>query len=217
MHSKTREVCSTQPVSNSGLTEVNAARLGAARLGLGVQDKTTQGFQPTKGIQMETKQPDFQLSADSAAIVKAIEEMPVGGVITYAQLSAVIGRDIRHFRGSLESARKSVQRDKGMVFDVIRKEGIKRLADNEIIDLSDKAREHSRRHAKRIAKKLICVNYESLSKDKQVKHNAALSMFGTLSELSSTASMKRLEAQIQATGTQLTSAKSAIAALGAFV
>jgi flagellar biosynthesis component FlhA len=122
----TREVCSTQPVSNSGLTEVNAARLCPAWLVWARQDETSQGFQPTKGIQMETKQPDFQLSADSAAIVKAIEEMPVGGVITYAQLSAVIGRDIRHFRGSLESARKSVQRDKGMVFDVIRKEGIKR-------------------------------------------------------------------------------------------
>ena len=166
---------------------------------------------------METKQPDFQLSADSAAIVKAIEEIPVGGVITYSQLSTVIGRDIRMFRGSLESARKAVQRDKGMVFDVLRGEGIKRLADGEIIDLSDKAREHSRRHARRIAKKLICVNYATLTKDKQVKHNAALSMFGALSDLSSSASMKRLEAQIEATGTQLTSAKSAIAALGAII
>ena len=161
------------------------------------------------------KQPDFRLSADSAAIAKALETVQVGHVVTYAALSAIIGRPITSFRGVLETARRSVQRENRIIFDVVRSEGLRRLADAEIVDLSDKAREHARRHARNTAKKLVCVDYAALSKQKQTKHNAALSMFGALAEMSSSSSMKRLEAKVESVGTQLASARAAIDALGA--
>lgn len=129
------------------------------------------------------KLPDFRLSADSAALVKVLELVDVGATITYAELSQTIGRDVTAFRGPLETARLVVQREKRMVFDAVRSEGLRRLADDEIVDLSDKARDHARRHARKTAKKLVCVDYSSLSKQKQTKHNAALSMFGALAEL----------------------------------
>ena len=161
------------------------------------------------------KQPDFRLSADSAALVKVLEQIPVGGLVSYSTLSSAISRDITLFRGALETARKAVQRESRMVFDVIRKQGLRRLADDEIVDLSDKARDHARRHARNTAKKLVCVDYDSLSKPKQTKHNAALSMFGALAELTTSGSQKRLEAKVEAAGTQLTSARAAMDALGA--
>ena len=161
------------------------------------------------------KQPDFRLSSDSAALVKVLERIPVGGTISYGDLSSAIGRDVTLFRGALETARLVVQRESCMVFDVVRGEGLRRLADDEIVDLSDKARDHARRHARNTAKKLVCVDYDSLSKPKQTKHNAALSMFGALAELTTSGSQKRLEAKVEAAGTQLTSARAAMDALGA--
>ncbi|MFZ4539334.1 hypothetical protein [Propionivibrio sp.] len=167
---------------------------------------------------MDTKQhPDFRLSSDSAALVKSLEHIAVGATITYAALSSVIGRDVTKFRGTLETARRAVQRDNNMVFDVVRGVGMIRLNDSEIVDLSDKARAHFRRHSKRTSKKLICVNYSALPKDKQTKHNAALSMFGILSELTTSASQKRLEEKVELAGTQLPYARAAMDALGAVI
>ena len=166
---------------------------------------------------MDTKQPDFRLSSDSAAIIEAIKGVSVGETITYSAMSTLIGRDITKFRGALETARRSIQRDMRMVFDVVRGVGMIRLTDSEIVDLSDKARAHARRHARRTAKKLVCVDYAALSKEKQTKHNAALSMFGILSELTTSASQKRLEAKVEVVGTQLPSARAAMDALGAVI
>ena len=166
---------------------------------------------------MATKQPEFRLSSDSAAIVEAIKGVAVGETITYSTMSKLIGRDITKFRGALETARRSIQRDLRMVFDVVRGVGMIRLTDSEIVDLSDKARDHARRHARRTAKKLVCVDYMALTKEKQTKHNAALSMFGILSELTTSASQKRLEAKVEIVGTRLPSARAAMDALGAVI
>lgn len=163
---------------------------------------------------MQNQQPNFKLSSDTIAIARALENIEIGVRISYDHLTEIIGRDITQFRGALESARHAVQRDKQMVFDVVRGVGLVRLNDSDIVDLSDKAREQSRRLAKRIAKKLVCVKYEALSKEKQIKHNTALSMFGVIAELSTSSSAKRLEQKIEADGGSLPVAKAAIAALG---
>jgi hypothetical protein len=164
---------------------------------------------------MQNNQPDFKLSSDTIAIARALETLAIGESISYNQLTGIIGRDITQFRNALESARHTVLRDKQMVFDTLRGVGLIRLNDSEIVDLSDKAREQSRKLAKRIAKKLVCVNYNSLSKEKQVKHNTALSMFGVIAELSSSSSVKRLEQKIEEHGGSLPLAKAALAALAA--
>ena len=163
---------------------------------------------------MNEQQPDFKLSSDSVAVMRVLEHVAIGEVVSYATISEAIGRDITKFRNALESARRAVQRDKQMIFDVVRGIGMARLNDSDIVDLSDKARAHVRRHARRTAKKLVCVNYEALSREKQTKHNAALSMFGVISELSSPGSVKRLEQRIEQTGSSLPAAKAALAALG---
>ena len=164
---------------------------------------------------MQNQQPNFKLSSDTIAIARALEVVAIGESISYDDLTELIGRDIMQFRGALDSARHAVQRDKQMVFDSVRGVGLVRLNDSDIVDLSDKAREQSRRLAKRIAKKLVCVKYDSLSREKQIKHNTALSMFGVIAELSTSSSVKRLEQRIEADGGSLPLAKAAMAALAA--
>jgi hypothetical protein len=160
--------------------------------------------------------PDFRLSSDSKALAVALAKVPVGETASYSSLTAAVGRDVQTTcRGALETARYIVQREDRMVFDVVRGVGLRRLLDGEIVDLSDRARDHARRHARRTVKKLICVDYGNLPRDKQTKHNAALSMFGVFSELASDKSQKRLETKIEQAGEKLPAAKAAMEALGA--
>lgn len=156
----------------------------------------------------------FRQGSDTAALIRFLSEIPVGDLVTYERLTTEIGRDIHRFWHVLESARKRLVIDKGIVFDVVLMVGIRRLNDDEIVDLSDRARAKTRRHARRVARKLICVDYDNLSREKQTKHNASLSLFAAMTELVSSGGQKRLEAKVEQQGTQLPAAKAAIAALG---
>lgn len=156
-----------------------------------------------------------ELSTDTKTIANLLRKAAVGDVVTYAEMNEAIRRDVTGpARGALEAARRIVLREHRMVFDCIRSSGLKRLADSEIVDLSDKAMDSIRRTAKRTARKLVCVNYDDMPNDKKTKHNASLSMFGVISELSKNSSTKRLEAEIAKQGDQLPVAKATIAALG---
>ena len=160
--------------------------------------------------------PDFRLSSDSKALAKVLETIAVTVVVPYADLTKVIGRNVQTVgRQAMDRARAIVQRESRMVFDPVRGVGLRRLPDGEIVDLSDKARERIRRVSRRTSKKLTCVDYGALTREKQTKHNTALAVFGVLVEMTSEKASKRLRAEVEAAGDgSLPIAKSALAALG---
>lgn len=162
-----------------------------------------------------SKKPDFAVSIDAKTIAHVLRAVPVGSVIAYTELSRAIARDVcASGRGAMNTARALVQREDRMVFDTVHKKGLKRLADEEIVGLGDRARDHVRRASRKIIKKLTCVDYDTLSKEKQTKHNTSLSMFGVFCELATDKSTKRLSACVEAAQVELPVAKASIAALG---
>ncbi len=158
--------------------------------------------------------PEFTVSVDTTLIEKALAEVAVGERITYEEIEKICGRPITNLRGSIATALHLVQRNKQIVFGSIRTVGYVRLSDFEIVDTYDKTRTRISRESRRAAKRIVCVDYDALSKEKKVKHNAALSMLGAISNLASVGSVKRIENAITECGTSLPAAKTAIAALG---
>lgn len=156
-----------------------------------------------------------ELSADSKTLAAILNDAAVGDVVTYSTLTRAIGRDVQGVaRGCLDMARTIAQRDNKIIFDAVRNMGLRRLSDSQIVDLGDKTRDTIRRASKRTMKKLVCVDYDAMPKEKQTKHNASISMLGTMVEMAKQSSFKRLESQVTETGTQIPFAKAAIAALG---
>lgn len=159
--------------------------------------------------------PLFSSSADSKTLAHVLRGCKVGDVATYASLSAAIGKDVREeASAALRTARRIVLREDRMVFDAVRDQGLQRLADTEIVALADRARDHIRRTSRRTAKALVCVDYDAMPRDQQVKHNTALSMLGAIGEMASDRSVKRLESAVAAAGESLPAAKASIAAIG---
>lgn len=162
-----------------------------------------------------SKQPTFQLSADAKTLASVLREVTVGDTVTYKRLSQSIARDVQtDARGALQTARRLVMNEDRIVFDAVRGEGLVRLKDEQIVSLSDRARDHIRRTSRKTAKALVCVDYDALSPDMQVKHNTGLSMLGVIAELSTSKSVAKLESKVKEAGAELPLAKAAIAALG---
>ena len=161
------------------------------------------------------KPPSFQASGDAKILVHVLREVEVGDVVSYSKLTAAIARDVQNdARSVLETARQIVQREDKMIFDAVRGIGLKRLTDDEIVGLSDRTREHVRRSARRVVKKMVCVDYVNLTPEKQVQHNTALSMFGLFAEIATDKSTLRLNEAVKEARSDLPIIKASMAALG---
>lgn len=158
------------------------------------------------------QQPEFRVSADASAIARAMEQLDVGDKLTYAEIEEIVGRDAKSVRRAIATAARIMLREKRMVFGVIRNIGFVRLNDAEIVGTFDQARHRVRRASERALMRLVCVEYTSLPKDLQVRHNAALSVLGAIAEMSSAGSVRKVERSISECGTSIPSAKTAIAA-----
>lgn len=157
----------------------------------------------------------FQIGTETKTLAHVLRQAKIGDVVSYQALTESIGVNVQSAgRSILASARKLVQREDKMVFDVDRNIGLKRLDDPSIISLSDKHRDHIRRTARKTVKAIACVDYQTLTRENQVRHNTALSMAAFFMQAATDTSAKRLSAKIESVGTELPAAKAAIAALG---
>lgn len=140
------------------------------------------------------KMPSFQLSADTRLLIQELRKCQVGATISYAQLSSAVGRDISGATGALHSARKRLLRDEQIVFDVVRGEALKRLSDVEIVGTSNSFARRMRRVAQRGVETLTAIgDFSALPRETQMRHTAAVSVFGVVAEMTKEKSIHKVE------------------------
>jgi hypothetical protein len=145
------------------------------------------------------KTPDFRISVDTRTLADFLAKVPIGGFVSYANLSDAIGRNTQsEARPALQSARNLVQRDHGIVFDCIRGEGMKRLNDLEKVDTSDKVTAAIRRKSRKGIKVLATVeNFDAMPTHARVKHNTSMSLFALVEHASKPSQLKKLAARVE--------------------
>ncbi len=85
-----------------------------------------------------------EISPDVRALTDALMGVSPGSKITYAELSAAIGRDVQKHRYLIESARRIAQREHGAVFSVEYGVGYARLTTEQLPDVAATARRRIR-------------------------------------------------------------------------
>lgn len=153
------------------------------------------------------KRPMFVMSVDTRVVYDRLKKAELGETITYADLGALLGREIDGGDPIMQSALRSVEND-GLVFGNVRSVGYQRLNDTEIVKSTEQDRLALRRKARRVVEKLSHVaDFEALPNDLKVKHNAAVSGFGAIAAILSPAKMKALEGRIEVAQAKLPLAK----------
>ena len=134
---------------------------------------------------------------------KAIDLMaPIarGEIATYAALEKEMGCNPQlGGRSNVNSARRYLQREHGIVFVAVPNVGYKRLTDTEIVKSSPEALTKSRRASRRAAQRLTCVEYDDLSKEDKVSHQVHLSLFGAIQAISKADAAKKLTTHVTET------------------
>lgn len=96
----------------------------------------------------------LEVSADTQSLSGRLRELSVGGLVTYDELSELIGRNIRTHRHLLYSAIRMVEREDGAVFDTERGVGVRRLEAADAPKVGQKTRRSVRRAADRAAERI---------------------------------------------------------------
>lgn len=145
---------------------------------------------------MTTKQRVIpETSVDTNLIYQRIERAEIGEVITYDEMSDLIGRNVRTKAAhNLASARRRAFNQRQMVFDAVHKVGIKRLNDVEIVTTTQQAIDKARRSARRAAKRITAVrDFDALPKELRVKHNTFMSALSAMAAITKAGPMAKLE------------------------
>jgi hypothetical protein len=154
------------------------------------------------------KAPLFQPSIDTQMIEERLRKAPVGDLVTYAELTQLVGRDVREaVYHCLQSARKRLEKD-GMLFGTIEGEGLRRLSDSEIVKVPAAATLRQRRMSQRVLRQLACVqDFPALSAQDRVAHNTSMSLHGAIYLMTKPNEVKRLSDRVSEAGEKLATAK----------
>lgn len=141
----------------------------------------------------------FQMSFEARELYERLRALKVGEVATYAELSAVAGRDVQgDARPQLYTAMRAVRREDQMVIGTVTKVGVRRLSDVETVGSAETSRRKISRESRRAMERLSTVDYEALPSDVKRRHNSEFTVFKTTEFFSRPSGLARIEKQLGA-------------------
>jgi hypothetical protein len=151
-----------------------------------------------------------EISIDARTLQKRLHDAHVNGdhgVITYKELSQLIGREVQaEARSVLMTARRREEAPipRGgceVVFGAVLRVGLRWLDDKGLVGTGRMALEHVHRTARRGARRLTFVtNFDGLPSDLKLQHNLHASVLAVLANRSGRRALKKLEAKIAPDG-----------------
>ena len=146
-----------------------------------------------------------EVSIDTQMLESALLIVGVGDVVSYGQLTDVIGRDVQtEARHHLASARRRVLRSHRMVFEPVLNVGLKRLDDAGKIAAGRWHIKRSRNQARYAQTKATAIdNFDALPNELKVEHNVIVAQAGVLRHMTSSRSVEKLKGSFQTTQKEL--------------
>lgn len=140
-----------------------------------------------------------ELSIETKALADRLRGVEVGATISYVTLDTELSLQSRgRARHALRSARKILLRE-GIRFDVVTGVGLKRMTDAEIAKSGARSVRLVHAAARRESMKMSAVaDFEALSNEEKIQHNATLSVLGAVAHFSKPAQVKILEGAVTA-------------------
>jgi len=149
-----------------------------------------------------------QISIESQLVIERLLNTEEGDVVTYDELSTVIGRDIRLNRYCLHTAINKLLREHQIYFSAVRGVGVKRCNDPEKVDAGTSFVPRIRRMAKKGVRITLSVrDYAKMEKEMQTQHNAQVSLLGAIGAISAAPKLKAIAAKVQEAQEKLPLAK----------
>lgn len=146
----------------------------------------------------------FEVTLEHNLLRAVFEAAAVGEVINFSSIEGTLDRPLgSYLYGLIRSVRRALRRDKRMVFSNIRNVGYRRLNDKEIVSTGPTVRRRIRNATKSAVEDFKCVEFERMSNDDKLRHNAELATFAVLSFVAKEPQVKTIEKGVSDATAQL--------------
>jgi hypothetical protein len=116
------------------------------------------------------------LAVETTIALRRLAEAKPGETVTYTELNALCGCDVRHRRNVLTTSTNKLLSEQGMVFVVDWGRGVRLVPNEEVPSLSTADLRKLSKAAKRASRRLQAVDYDSLSAQSKLQHNTSLTI-----------------------------------------
>ncbi|MFM7009570.1 MAG: hypothetical protein ACKO0Z_09625 [Betaproteobacteria bacterium] len=135
-------------------------------------------------------------SADTSIIEQRLRTTTPGELVTYAELSTLLGRDcVECCRGNITSARRTLVKE-SIFFDCVSKEGYKRLTEDEAVVAAGHYRDRAKHAARRGLVHLQNVPFDNLTDEGKHNHLATSAQLGAIDLFSSSKATKKIASSV---------------------
>jgi len=143
----------------------------------------------------KTKKTIAEGSIDVKLLVDRLQKTTEGDTVTYDELSELIGRNIQVNRHLLQSARKSLRRNEGILFDCIHSTGLRRMNNSDIVcKVTTQPFKRIRSTIRNAGKDMTCIDDQLLSNPERITVNATRSLFGVLHQFTLPKAIENIKA-----------------------
>lgn len=151
--------------------------------------------------------PDFVASVDTLALHKRLMSAQVGEIVSYAELSDLIGRSVQRVAyAALASARRRAEAE-GSEFGTVIKIGLERLDENRAVEKALRGLGRIRKLSRRELRRLSRRQFDQLDSAHQVSHNTGMAAFSVFQHMTSRGKLEQLEQAVARTQQALPLAK----------
>lgn len=143
-----------------------------------------------------------EISIETRALITALEKLAVDEIVSYAELSRLIGRDVQKTaRHNLTAAVNRVLRDSQIVVSSVRNVGLRRISDTVNVNSTGAiARRRIQRTSVRAIRRLSAVDFDVLNNEDKVKHNAEVSQLNVVKQFATTKSNAQMQTAVVNSG-----------------
>lgn len=142
----------------------------------------------------------FEESPFRRALVDLLREVEVGEMVPYAEMSALLGDDVRNCWHLVTSAREALLRE-GIAFDVVTNVGLKRLDDTGKVAAAEGYLSKGRNAARRSMRMLRASDVSALSPADRTRYLVAEVRAGAVLQFGSNRGIKQITAAIESGAT----------------
>jgi len=146
----------------------------------------------------------FQKSADTSIVENRLRKTVVGEVVTYGELTTLLGRDSRDFcRSNINSARRSLELE-SIFFDAITGEGLRRLTESEAVTQTAPSYvSRAKSAAQRGMRVLSHVDFAGLDDATKRHHLSTSAQLGVIGLFASNKAANRIESKVSETSSAI--------------
>lgn len=139
-------------------------------------------------------EPTARNAADLKALTDTLASVPIGGTISYAELSEAIGRDARKCRYLLLKAMNDLNKEQGAAFAAVRGMGYRRVGVDKAAQFGETRRASFRRVSRRTMKQMqnMVAKTNDVPADVHRKVSQELSALGIIELVSSRKAVEAL-------------------------